>query len=61
METLMKWMKSKSYKLPRRKDFQFLNPFARSSLLLIETVGDPMTNKKKTMFHPVTIMQLPNK
>jgi len=57
----MKWMKSKSYKLPRRKDFQFLNPFARSSLLLIETVGDPMTNKKKTMFLPVTIMQLPNK
>ena len=57
----MKWMKSKSYKFPRKRDFQFLNPFARSSLLLIETVGDQMTNKKKTMFLPVTIMQLPNK
>ena len=57
----MKWMKSKSYKSPKKRDFQFLNPLARSSLLLIEIEEDPMINKKKIMFLHVTIMQLPNK
>lgn len=61
MVILMIWMKSKRYKSPRKRDFQFLNLSARSSPLLIEIEVDLMTNKKKTMFLPVTIMQLPNK
>jgi hypothetical protein len=61
MEILMKWTKSKSYKSPKKRDFQSLSPPARSSLLLIEIEEDPMINKKKTMFLHVTIMQLPNK